>query len=150
MYHKILKSLISQMLHHQQINNTKSQCVFNSKFLYDFFRVNFNIKLNIIVGFVVGRKSCGNYKLCTHVWIEYNNVQYEPSFEWTNSVCRFNTIFEFLNSKIWKTIKIDVNEYNQRCGIKELMLDWEIHNKQVNIIQNTNKKCWTPASKTSI
>jgi hypothetical protein len=63
---------------------------------------------------------------------EYNNVQYEPSFE-----CRFNTIFEFLNSKIWETIKIEVNEYNQRCGIKELMLDWEIHNKQVNIIQNT-------------
>lgn len=139
------------MLHYQKINNITSQCVTNCKCLYDFFRVNFNIKLNIIVGFVVGRKSCGNYTLCTHVWIEYDNVQYEPSFEWTNSVCRFNTIFEFKNSKIWETIKIDVNEYNQRRGIKKLMLDWEIHNQQVNIIQNTDKKCWTPAtSKTSI
>lgn len=150
-YHKKMKAILSQMLHFQKINNITSQCVTNSKFLYDFFRLKFNIKLNIVVGFVVNEKevkndnSCG-FTLCTHVWVEYDNVHYEPSLEWTNSIYRYTTIGDLLNSSIWKDAMM-VSDNEKRDGIKKLLIDWEMHSKQVNILQlglKGNKKNWEP------
>lgn len=137
-YHKKMKAIISQMLHFQKINNITSRCVVNCKFLYDIFRLKFNIKLNIIVGFVVREKemnngnSCG-FNLSTHVWVEYDNVQYEPSLEWRNSIYRYTTIGDLLASSIWKDMVIDDDE--KMDGIRKLVFDWEIHSKQVKILQ---------------
>lgn len=144
---EILKLLIVQILQYQRLNNITSQCVTNCKFLYDFFRVKFNIKLNVVVGFVVLEKD-GGFTLCTHVWVEYDNVHYEPSFEWIGCLNRFTTIYGLLNSSIWDTVKIHVDCYDQRDSIRKLIIDLKIHNQQVNIFQNTDKKYWTPAIST--
>jgi len=135
-YHTKMKAIISQMLHFQKINNITSQCVTNSKFLYDFFRLKFNIKLNIVVGFVVRENDNGGFNLCTHVWVEYDNVHYEPSFEWTNSIYRYTTIGDLLNSSIWKdAMMVGVSDNEKKNGIKKLLIDWKMHSKQVNIFQ---------------
>jgi len=143
--HKKMKAVISQMLYFQKINNITSRCMINCKFLYDIFRLKFNIKLNIIVGFVVREKDNGGFNLCTHVWVEYDNIHYEPSLEWTNSIYRYTTIGDLLNSSIWKDLRM-VSDNEKKDGIKKLLIDWEMHSKQVNILQLGLKgNHWEPA-----
>lgn len=147
-YHKNIKAVISKMLHFQKINNINSQCVTNCKFLYDFFRIKTEIKLNIVVGFVIRERGDGGFNSCTHVWIEYYNIYYEPSLEWVNSH-RYITICDLLNSSIWKDIITHRCSDNEiRDGIRKLLIDWEMHSKQVNLLQfgfKGNEKQWEPA-----
>ena len=142
-----LKAVISQMLHFQKINNIISHCITNCKFLYDWFRIRTGIKLNIVVGFVIRERGDGGITTGTHAWIEYNNIYYEPSFEWVNSY-KYITICDLLNSSIWKK-RIDQERENDNDisdNIRNLLIDLEMHSKQVKLLQfgNGEEDCWVP------
>ena len=128
------------MLQFQKKNKIISNCVLNSKLLYDIFRVKFNIKVNIIVGFVIDPKF-SIPRAGTHVWVEYDGCIYEPSYEWISAMTyRYTKTIDLINSSIFYT------ELIKPIYLKALLTDWKIHNKSVKTFQSIKpgKNSWEP------
>ena len=92
--------------------------VLNSKFVYDLFRLWFDIKINIIVGFIIDTNFPRNTIAC-HVWLEFDNIQYEPSYEYAHvdNDCRYLNEIDLpkdkINNNIMEILLFDYKQHNE-------------------------------------
>ena len=116
--HRKIKLVIQKMIDFQKREHVFEMCVLNSKCVYDLFRLWFDIKINIIVGFIIDTNFPRNTIAC-HVWLEFDNIQYEPSYEYAHvdNDCRYLNEIDLpkdkINNNIMEILLFDYKQHNE-------------------------------------
>lgn len=126
----IISSVLPKMLEYQEKHNTKSMCMTNTQYLYDYIIGNLkhhgikNVKdVKIIPVIAVGKKNEITVIVDCHFVIDYNNKIYDPSYEICSLKFKsyFRTIKEYNNSKYPKLTKKQIGNFINAIKRSEYM-----------------------------